>query len=110
MTLSMLLPRSCAVSTFAATLFVLLAGTLSAQPVVNAVLDGAALTANLAQGSVFVVKGTGLSNANEFFQAGAPGYPTTFHNVSVSLTPFNGGTAIPMLMVYVYNLNGVNQL
>jgi len=82
----------------------LVTGALYAQPNVTAVLDGAALTANLAQGSVFVVKGTGLSTANEFFQATAPTYPASFHNVSIGLTATSGGAASALPIVYVYNL------
>ncbi|MEP7351827.1 MAG: hypothetical protein ABI824_01210 [Acidobacteriota bacterium] len=89
--------------------FLLMAGVLSAQPVITQVLDGAALTANIAQGSVFIVKGTNLSNAG-FVQATAPTYPTQLNNVSVSLTPTAGGNASQVLMVYTYNLSGVNQL
>ncbi|MEP7351826.1 MAG: hypothetical protein ABI824_01205 [Acidobacteriota bacterium] len=83
----------------------LLAGTLGAQPVVTAVLDGAALTNNIAQGSVFVVKGTNLSNSG-YVEAPAPAYPTLLSGVSISLTPASGGNALPMLMSYNYNFIG----
>ncbi|MCU1273016.1 MAG: hypothetical protein JWO48_447 [Bryobacterales bacterium] len=55
------------------------------QPVITAVLDGGAYTNNIAQGSVFVVKGTGLSAAGSV-AATAPIYPTTLNNVKISLT------------------------
>lgn len=83
--------------------------TALAQPVVSAVLDGAAYTNNLAQGSVFVVKGTGLSAAGTV-TAPAPLYPTTLNNVKLSLTAVTGGTVVSPLMVYTFNAGGVNQL
>ena len=48
-------------------LFLLAAACLPAiaQPTITAVLDGAAYTQNIAQGSVFVVKGEGLSAAGD---------------------------------------------
>lgn len=80
-----------------------------AQPTITAVQDGGAYTNNIAQGSVFVVKGTTLS-ASGFVQATAPSYPTTLNNVRITLTPTTPGTVINALMVYTYNLSGVNQL
>jgi uncharacterized protein (TIGR03437 family) len=82
-----------------------------AQPVITAVLDGGAYTNNIAQGSVFVVKGTGLS-ATGNVTATAPIYPTTLNNVKISMTavtPFGGAVVTP-LMVNTYNVSGVNQL
>jgi len=80
-----------------------------AQPTIMAVVDGAAYTNNIAQGSVFVVKGTGLSAAGHV-TATAPIYPTTLNNVKISLTPVAGGGVVTPLIVYTYNLSGVNQL
>ena len=45
-----------------------LTAVVTAQPVVTAVVDGAAYTNTIAQGSAFVIKGTGLS-ANGTVQA-----------------------------------------
>ena len=61
-----------------------------AQPAITAVLDGAAYTNNIALGSVFVVKGTGLSAAG-LVTATAPIYPATLNNVKISLTAVTGG-------------------
>src|SRR5437870_4673567 len=80
-----------------------------AQPAITAVLDGAAYTNNIAQGSVFVVKGTGLSAAG-LVSAAAPIYPTSLNNVKISLTAVAGGAVVTPLMVYTYNVGGVNQL
>ncbi|MEP7353549.1 MAG: hypothetical protein ABI824_10000 [Acidobacteriota bacterium] len=85
------------------------AGTLNAQPTISTVVDGAALSVNIAQGSVFIVKGTGLSGPGTV-QATAPSYPTTLNNVKIALTSATGGSAIPVLMVYTYNDGTVNQL
>lgn len=92
-------------------LALLLASTAMAvaQPAVTAVLDGAAYTNGIAQGSVFVVKGTGLSAAGQT-TATAPLYPSTLNNVRISLTPAAGGPTVTALMVYTYNAGGVNQL
>src|SRR6478672_1361072 len=84
-------------------------GAALAQPSVTAVLDGAAYTNNIAQGSVFVVKGTGLSAAG-YVTASAPSYPTTLNSVKISLTAVTGGTVVSALMAYTYNAGGVNQL
>jgi uncharacterized protein (TIGR03437 family) len=80
-----------------------------AQPSITAVLDGGAYTNDIAQGSVFVVKGTTLSAAG-FVQATAPSYPTTLNNVRITLTAVNQSAVVNALMVYTYNLSGVNQL
>src|SRR5438045_4321861 len=80
-----------------------------AQPTISAVLDGGALTNNIAQGSVFVVKGTGLSSAGNV-TATAPIYPTTLNNVRISMTAVTGGAVVTPLMVYTFNVSGVNQL
>jgi uncharacterized protein (TIGR03437 family) len=76
---------------------------------VTAVQDGAAYTNNVALGSVFVVKGTGLSAAG-VVAASAPAYPTTLNNVRISLTATSNGAVVQALMVYTYNQGGVNQL
>ena len=92
----------------AASLF-LFGSVAFAQTTITQVLDGAAYTPDVAQGSVFVVKGTGLSGPG-FTPATAPGYPTVLNNVQITFTPAAGGAATQALMAYVYNLDGVNQL
>lgn len=88
---------------------ILMAIALSAQtPTITAVLDGAGLTENLAQGTVFVVKGTNLCSAG-LFQGTAPLYPTILNNVRITFTSL-GGVVSQMLMVYTYNDGSVNQL
>ncbi len=99
--------RNCLVCA-ACALFI--AAALSPQiPNVTAALDAGALTPNLAPGSVFAVKGTGLSAAG-FFQPGVLPYPAVLNGVRIPLTPASGGAAVDMMMVYDYNIGGVNQL
>lgn len=81
---------------------------VTARPVITKVLDGAAYTIDVAAGSVFVVKGTELSNAG-FTQADSPNYPTTLNSVSVTFTQA-GSNPVQAYMIYTYNLDGVNQL
>src|ERR1700733_2159096 len=62
-------------------------------PNITAVLDAGSYTANLAQGSIFVVKGTNLSSATTnggFSQAGFP-LPATLAGVKITFTPVAGG-------------------
>jgi uncharacterized protein (TIGR03437 family) len=80
-----------------------------AQPTITAVLDGAAYTNNIAEGSVFVVKGTGLSAAGSVTTT-AQIYPTALNNVNITLTAVSGGAVVTPFMVYTYNVGGVNQL
>jgi uncharacterized protein (TIGR03437 family) len=77
-------------------------------PSISAVLDAGSYTPNIAQGSIFVVKGSNLS-ASGFTSTGFP-LPTTFGNVSISFAPISGGTPSPAYIIYLYNQNGVNQL
>ena len=87
----------------------ILTAAATAQPVVTAVVDGAAYTNNIAQGSVFVVKGSGLS-ASGIVQATTVPYPATLNDVSITITPVAGATVVMPRMVYTYNSGGVNQL
>ncbi len=86
-----------------------MAAALTAQTTITAVQDGAAYSSNVPQGAVFVVKGTGLSGAG-YVNSAAPLYPTILNNVRITFTAVNGGAVVNALMVYTYNLDGVNQL
>ena len=77
-------------------------------PSITAVLDAGSYTANIAQGSIFVVKGTGLSAAG-FTQLGFP-LPTTQSGVKITFTPAAGGAGTDAYLIYLYNQGGVNQL
>ncbi len=73
-------------------------------------LDAGSYTKNIAQGSIFVVKGTNLS-ASGFKQYGFP-LPTVTaaDNVKITFTPTAGGAGTDAYLVYLYNQGGVNQL
>jgi uncharacterized protein (TIGR03437 family) len=77
-------------------------------PTITAVLDAGSYTANIAEGSIFVVKGSGLSAAG-LVQPPFP-LPTSSSGVSIAFTPANGGTPIAAFIDYLYNESGVNQL
>ena len=78
-------------------------------PTVTAVLDAAAYTAGVAQGSVFVVKGTNLCPAGTVFGA-IPLSQAPLNNVKITFTPAAGGTPTDAYMVYTYGAGGTNQL
>jgi uncharacterized protein (TIGR03437 family) len=77
-------------------------------PVVTQVLDAGSYTKNIAQGSIFVVKGTNLSAAG-FTQFSFP-LPTSSSGVKITFTPAAGGAGTDAYLVYLYNQSGVNQL
>jgi uncharacterized protein (TIGR03437 family) len=77
-------------------------------PTISAVLDAGSYTPGIAQGSVFVVKGTNLS-ASGYTPFGFP-LPTSSGGVTINLTALTGGTPTPAYLIYLYNQNGVNQL
>jgi len=83
-------------------------GTIAPTPTITAVLDAASYTANIAQGSIFVVKGTNLS-ASGLSQFSFP-LPTSSSGVQIAFTPTSGGSATSAYLVYLYNQSGVNQL
>ena len=83
-------------------------GTTTPTVTVTDVLDAASYTKNIAQGSIFVVKGTNLS-ASGFTQFSFP-LPATSAGVKITFTPAAGGTGTDAWLVYLYNQNGVNQL
>ncbi|MCU1237379.1 MAG: hypothetical protein JWP63_5346, partial [Candidatus Solibacter sp.] len=77
-------------------------------PTITAVQDAASNTLGIAQGSIFIVKGSTLS-ASGFTQF-APPRPTTSGGVKVTFTPTTGGTGTDAILVYLYNQSGVNQI
>jgi uncharacterized protein (TIGR03437 family) len=77
-------------------------------PSITAVLDAGSYTANIAQGSIFVVKGTNMS-ASGYTAMSFP-LPTTSGNVKITFTPAAGGAGTDAYLVYLYNQSGVNQL
>jgi uncharacterized protein (TIGR03437 family) len=78
-------------------------------PTITDVLDAGGYTKNIAQGSIFVVKGTTLS-ASGFNQFQFP-LPTSSGGVKITFTPATGGGAgTDAFLIYTYNQSGVNQL
>ena len=71
--------------------------------------DAASNTPNIAQGSIFIVKGTNLSASG--YIPFAPPRPTVSSGVKVTFTPVSGGGAgTDAYLVYLYNQSGVNQI
>ena len=83
-------------------------GTTTPVPTITSVQDAASNTPNIAQGSIFIVKGTTLS-ASGYFPFDVP-RPTVSSGVKVTFTPVAGGTGTDVYLVYLYNLSGVNQI
>ncbi|HWC96774.1 MAG TPA: hypothetical protein VG456_08495 [Candidatus Sulfopaludibacter sp.] len=84
-------------------------GGTSTSPAITAVLDGAAYTANIAQGSIFVVKGSNLSGSG-VTSYGIPRPTVTTSGVKITFTPTSGGAGTDCYLVYTYNQGGVSQL
>src|SRR5262249_10229870 len=80
-----------------------------ATPTVTAVLDAASYTANIAQGSIFVVKGINMS-ASGFTQFQFPLPTASTDGVKITFTPAAGGAGVNPYLVYLYNQGSVNQL
>lgn len=82
-------------------------------PTVTAVLDAGSYTQNIAQGSVFVVKGSDLSpsgiGTNGLLSTAYP-LPQSSNGVSINIAPASGGSGTPAYIVYLFNSSGVNQL
>ncbi len=79
-----------------------------AGPTITAVQDAASNTQGIAQGSIFIVKGTNLSAAG--YTPFAPPRPTVSSGIKVTFTPVAGGTGTDAYLVYLYNQSGVNQI
>ena len=77
-------------------------------PTITAVQDAASNTPNIAQGSIFIVKGTNLS-ASGYTPFDVP-RPTSSAGVKVTFTPTAGGAGTDSYLVYLYNASGVNQI
>ena len=78
-------------------------------PTITDVLDAASNTADVAQGTIFVVKGTNLSAAG-FKSFDVPRPTVAPDGVKITFTPAAGGAATDTLLWYEYNQSGVNQL
>src|ERR1017187_4316772 len=80
-----------------------------APPSITVVQDAASNTPNIAQGSIFIVKGSNLSASG--YTPFPPPRPTVSSGVKVTFTPVSGGGAgTDAYLVYLYNQSGVNQI
>lgn len=93
------------------TILTLLGAALAfAQPVITpgGVQDAASYTQPLAQGSIFVVKGTNLGPAG--YSSPALPLKNEIGGTSIRFNRAGGGGNVAAWMVYTYNLNGIEQL
>ena len=72
-------------------------------------LDAAGYTPNIAQGAIFVVKGSYLC-PDGTTQAATYPLTSTLNGVSISFTPAAGGTAASTYIVSTYSNNGTSQI
>ncbi|HYL73326.1 MAG TPA: hypothetical protein VEU96_03930 [Bryobacteraceae bacterium] len=78
-------------------------------PTITAVWDSASNTTTLAQGSIFIVKGSNLCPSGvKLF--GIPRPTVSPDGVKITFTANPGGTATDAILVYTYNPSGVCQL
>ena len=80
-------------------------------PTITAVQDAGSYTSNIAEGSIFVVKGSNLS-ASGYTAFGFP-LPTASSGsdkAQITFTPTAGGSGTAAYLIYTYNENGTNQL
>ena len=77
-------------------------------PTITAVQDAASNTPNIAQGSIFIVKGSNLSASG--LTSFPPPRPTSSSGVKITFTPAAGGNGTDCYLVYLYNQSGVNQI
>jgi uncharacterized protein (TIGR03437 family) len=87
-------------------------GTVVAPPpTITAVLDAASNTANLAEGTIFIVKGTYLCGSNGLQVFTVPRPTVAPDGVTITFTPVNGGAGTNALLWYEDNLgSGACQL
>jgi uncharacterized protein (TIGR03437 family) len=84
-------------------------GGTSTAPVISDVLDGAGYTKNIAQGSIFVVKGSNLAPSG-VVSFSVPRPTVTTSGVKITFTAVGGGAGTDCYLVYTYNSGGVTQL
>ena len=94
---------------FLAILLLLGAAAAHSQPVVTAIENGGSYSTDIAAGSIFILRGSSLSDAG-FVQTAALPLQTSLNEVSIRFTPVGGGAPLDALMIYLYNVGGVNQL
>lgn len=88
-------------------------GTTPTTPTITAVLDGTSNSGDLAEGGIFIVKGSNLcpSQPNGGVTLfGLPRPTVGSDGVKIAFTPTSGGSETDAILVYEYNANGVTQL
>jgi uncharacterized protein (TIGR03437 family) len=83
-------------------------GSSTATPIVTTVASAADYSTDIAQGSLFIVKGSNLSG-NGLVSASFP-LPQSSGGSSITFTPRSGGTGTQAYIIYTYNQGGVNQI
>jgi uncharacterized protein (TIGR03437 family) len=86
--------------------------TITPTPTITAVQNAAGYSANIAEGSIFIVKGTNLSPSGVgggYLALGFP-LPTSSNGVSINFTPIAVGPPTTAYLIYLYNQNSINQL
>src|ERR1017187_4019048 len=83
-------------------------GTTTPTPTITAVQDAASYTNNVAEGSIFVVKGSNLCSTSTGILP-AP-RPTSSNGVKITFTPAAGGAGTDAYIVYLYSQGGATQL
>jgi uncharacterized protein (TIGR03437 family) len=73
------------------------------------VQDAASNTQGIAQGSIFIVKGSNLS-ASGYTPYSPPRPTVSSGGIKVTFTPVAGGAGTDAYLVYLYNQSGVNQI
>jgi len=78
-------------------------------PTITAVFDAASNTAGVAQGTIFIVKGSNLCpSGTNFFNVPRP--TVAPNGVKITFTPTSGGAGTDALLWYEYNPSGTCQL
>jgi uncharacterized protein (TIGR03437 family) len=88
-------------------------GATGSGPSITAVQDAGSYTSGIAEGSIFVVKGTNLSpsglGSGGLLSFGFP-LPSSSNGVSINFAPTSGGSAASAYLIYLYNSGGTSQL
>jgi hypothetical protein len=82
--------------------------TIVGAPEIGGVFDAASYSDFVAQGSMFVVKGSNLGGS-DYTPLGFP-LPTTFNGIRVTFTPAAGGVGTDAHLLYGYSRDGVEQI
>jgi uncharacterized protein (TIGR03437 family) len=84
-------------------------GTTTSTPAITHVWDSASNSNNIAQGSIFIVKGANLCpSGTTFYNVPRPTVGTD--GVKITFTPTSGGSGTDALLWYEYNPSGTCQL